>query len=95
MRIAAKIELLVVASHPDLSLKRFARFYAREGDSSITGIYLFANEGQQPIEGKAGEVTWTTPDKLPAVEDGGCSVVTVKYDLRHDRLTGVECNGDA
>ena len=93
--LAAEIERQVVATHPDFSMERFARFYARESDGSITGVYLFANEGRQPPEGKTGEVKWTTRDKLPVVYDGGCAVVTVRYHLERKRLAGAECNVDA
>lgn len=91
---AAEIERQVVAAHPGITLKRYARFYAREADGSVSGRYLFANEGYEPPEGKAGRVAWTTAAKLPIVEDGGCAVITVRYDPDQKRLTAFECNAD-
>jgi hypothetical protein len=93
--LAAEIERQVAAAHPSLPMKRFARFYAHETDGSIRAVYLYANEGSEPILGKAGSVIWTTPDKLPVVYDGGCSVVTVTYDPGPKKLTGARCNGVA
>jgi hypothetical protein len=91
---AAEIERKVIAAHPDLSMKRFAQFYARESSGTVTAVYLFANEGYQPPEGRAGQSTWTAPEKLPVVEDAGCAVITVKYDPSHQKLSSVACNGD-
>ena len=92
---STEIERQFAAAHPDVPLDRVARFYARERDGSIRAIYLFANEGYDPIEGKAGQSTWTSPDDLPLVFDGGCSVINVNYDPVNRKLKSVYCNGVA
>jgi hypothetical protein len=93
--LAADIERQVVAAHPDVHLERFARFYAHDGEGSVTAIYLFANEGHEPIIGKVGERRWTAREKLPLVNDGGCWVINVKYNVPRHQLVSVECNGVA
>ncbi len=45
--------------------------------------------------GQKPRVTIVTYDQLPQVMDGGCSVVTVYYDLATAKVTGVACNGVA
>jgi hypothetical protein len=90
---AAEIERQVVAAHHGLSLDRYARFYAREADGSVRAIWLFADKGHEPMVGKAGQSVWTAPGKLPVVEDGGCAVLTIRYDAAHKRPASVECNG--
>ena len=44
----------------------------------------------------AGQRGWVDSKyKLPMVMDGGCSVVTVVYDPKSNRVKNVECNGGA
>jgi hypothetical protein len=43
----------------------------------------------------AGQRAWVERDSLPLVLDGGCSVVTVIYDPRIDKVTSATCNGVA
>lgn len=43
----------------------------------------------------AGQRAWVERTKLPLVLDGGCSVVTVIYDPKADRVESVTCNGEA
>jgi hypothetical protein len=42
----------------------------------------------------AGERRWfTDPSDLPKIVDGGCSVITIHYDLPQERVISVFCNG--
>ena len=43
----------------------------------------------------AGQRAWVEPMKLPLIADGGCSVVTVIYDPKADRVRSATCNGEA
>jgi hypothetical protein len=43
----------------------------------------------------AGQRAWVKPMKLPLIADGGCSVVTVIYDPKADRVRSATCNGEA
>ncbi len=60
--------------------------------------------GRKVIEGRWIEVDWSDPPTigvakiepyaaLPAVLDGGCSIVTVIYDVATDKIAMIECNG--
>ena len=83
--LAVEIENKVVAARPDLPIARYARVYAHQPDGTVTAIY----------SGVGGTSRWTTPDKLPVIYDGGCGVLTVRYDQKRHRLIGVDCNGVA
>ena len=93
--VAAEIEREVAARHPGAKPERHARFYARMADGSVRGIWAFANEGIDPIVGKAGEIVWTLPNDLPLINDGGCAVLNIEYDLERHSLRSFSCNGDA
>jgi hypothetical protein len=43
----------------------------------------------------AGQRAWVERTNLPFVLDGGCSVITVIYDPKADRIKSATCNGDA
>jgi len=92
--LAAEIEGMVVSAHRDLNLDSYARIYAHLADGSVTGLYLFANKGMEPMAGHRGQVEWTTPEAIPVVNDGGCTVITVFYDVHAHRLSSVRCNSD-
>lgn len=91
--VAREIERQVRSRHPDVPLERFARFYSFASDTVVRGVYVFANEGYEPIVGQVGEVKWTTLAGLPAISDGGCTVLNVEYDTAIGQLRTVECNG--
>lgn len=38
---------------------------------------------------------WVKAEELPLVFDGGCSVVTVVFDVARDRVVSTKCNGVA
>ena len=43
----------------------------------------------------AGQRAWVEHTKLPFVLDGGCSVITVIYDPKADKIQSTTCNGEA
>ena len=62
--------------------------------------------GHKVIEGRWVQRNWnTTPQTpnpkivpftdLPEIDDGGCSVVTVMYDVKADKIVLLKCNGFA
>ena len=62
--------------------------------------------GHKVIEGRWVQRSWnTTPQtpnpkivpfaNLPDIDDGGCSVVTVMYDVESEKIVLLECNGFA
>jgi hypothetical protein len=67
----------------------YARYYAnisQGGHRIIRGIYVFGDEARIVI---------TTAEKLPAILDGGCVVVTIEYDVSTATFLQVSCNGEA
>ena len=92
--LANEIERQVGATRPDIPLQRYARFYARVDDETVAGVYAYANEGYEPIAGRAGEIVWTSREALPVIHDGGCTVLSINFDVRTNRLTRLECNSD-
>jgi hypothetical protein len=94
--LAAEIERQVQAAHPDIPLRRYARFYAWRENGAVEGVYSHADEGEEPMVGRVNEVVWTSPEDLPAIHDGGCAVISISFDAKSNRLRRVECNvGDA
>lgn len=93
--LSTVIEAQVIAAHPEVKLKRYARFYSQENEDYVVGTYLFANEGYEPLEGRAGETYWVEPSDVPMVMDGGCSVFNVRYHILTETLVSAFCNGDA
>lgn len=93
--LSTAIEAQVIATHPEVELDRYARFYFHENEDYVIGTYLFANEASEPLEGRAGETYWVAPSDVPMVMDGGCSVFNVRYHLLTETLVSAFCNGDA
>ena len=91
--IASDIESKVLAKYPDVSpLDRWARFYASTPTGTVKAVYIYANEGVQPIAGRAGQREWVEPEALPEIYDGGCNVLTVEYGVEARALTSVACS---
>jgi hypothetical protein len=85
----AAIERSVVLPSGAEPLEKYSRHYASVGDKEhrvIRGIYLL---------GDGTGVIITTAEKLPVVFDGGCSVITVEWDVLARAFLEVSCNGDA
>ncbi|MBB3982129.1 hypothetical protein GGR44_001788 [Sphingobium fontiphilum] len=60
--------------------------------SDISGIEGAASSALA----RAGEVRWFKAEgELPFILDGGCTQVTLRYDLVAQRVTTIYCNGDA
>lgn len=68
-------------------LQKYRRYYAwSPGDSQVI-------EAVYSLGGRADRL-WLTADELPIVLDGGCSVVTFKFDVPTQRAMNVRCNGN-
>lgn len=83
------IEKSVVLPDEAEPLLKYARHYASLDEGThriIRGIYILGDE--------AG-VFIATAEELPVVFDGGCSVVTVEYDVSSASFRVVSCNGEA
>ncbi len=90
--LAAKIERAFVLAHPDVPLDQTARFYVRQPDSTVWGVYYAPTVSGETLAGRPGAIVWTTRDGLPDVSDGGCFLINVIFDLRADGLREVACN---
>lgn len=75
-------------AHP---LRSYNRFYAiGEGRDvgSVLGIFRYNPSG-------VGKIYIVSYKSLPAIFDGGCNVLTVRYSQAEGRVKSVECNGDS
>lgn len=70
-------------------LDRYSRYYAgrlENGRYVVTGVFLADSDGAVEV----------VPYKeLPLVFDGGCDVITFKYDLQEQAVVSMHCDGDA
>ena len=89
----ARLETLVKPSAGIEPLAKYDRAYA--------GMTL---SGRKMIEGRWVRRPWSASPQnidprivnfgdLPDIADGGCSVVTVMYDVQIDKIAFLECNG--
>lgn len=71
-------------------LNRYDRAYSGtyiSGRKIIEGRWVEVAHGQRP------KVEIVAYDQLPNIADGGCSVVTVYYDVVTAKVASVHCNG--
>lgn len=66
--------------------------------SNYTRYYGWADQAHRTIQAVyelGGERTsiWLPSERMMAIEDGGCSIVTFTYDVTTDEVEGLVCNG--
>jgi hypothetical protein len=93
--IAQDIEAQVSTKHPEFKLNRYIRLYYREDEDSVDGVYFSAFFDDLPEHWRVGRSYWPKDDEGIVVEDGGCSVVNIKYKISTKTVVSVYCNGDA
>ena len=96
------IEYQVVMPRRAWSLDLYDRYYAPDnvdGREIIVGVFLLrssfggrARDGAAPASTIANAFT-TSRSQLPTILDGGCSVVTVYFDVATQRLLPVHLEG--
>lgn len=89
MADVAALERVVQLPRGAKSIGAYARYYTlsyEDGRSILVGYYLL--DAPDP----PGLYIRATPFQMM---DGGCSVVTVRFDLTEKRATGASCNGVA
>ncbi|RSU54750.1 hypothetical protein [Sphingobium yanoikuyae] len=60
--------------------------------AGISDMQRAIDDGQA----KAGESRWFASEKeLPYINDGGCSQVSLEYDVQQKRVVTIGCNGEA
>ena len=84
-RIESDVEELPGGSRFD----DYDRVYAGQMENDryvVTGVLTRSRNPATPIG---------SHEKLPLVFDGGCDVITIKYDLQSKTVLSVRCNGEA
>lgn len=73
-------------------LASYERSYAwqdrQDGYRKVLGVYLTPegiNRGRR----------WVAENELPLILDGGCSMITLTYDVATQRIEHIACNGEA
>jgi hypothetical protein len=69
-------------------ISSYARYYARIIDNDrdvLIGVFLLGSS--------TPGIRLVSRDNLPSILDGGCTVVTVKFDLASGAFLGGRCNG--
>lgn len=59
-----------------------------DGVRKVIGVYLTP-------EGSNRGRRWVMESELPLILDGGCSMITLSYDVAAQRIEHVTCNGEA
>jgi hypothetical protein len=95
--LMARIEARVRMPGGAEPLSRYARYYSWErradGVRRVIGLYTtFRQAGILGLDQPPGRY-WVTPEQMPGIEDGGCGVVNVTYDVASDHIESVGCNG--
>jgi len=86
-RLMSRIEALVVMPTGTSPLHEYTRSYAwAPGKTKVTAIFF--RDGLNKRK-------WVPEGELPQIFDGGCSVVTVVFDVGLDKIERVGCNGVA
>ena len=88
--IVERIERQVTMPRGASSLQAYDRYYAREnredGIEKVLAVFV--------RNGRPGQ-HWVDQRELPLVLDGGCTVVSLAFDMASGRVEYVECNGEA
>ena len=85
------VESLVKMPPGVRSIASYNRFYAikvEAGREMIWGTFLLT-----PLSPPPPTVHIVRPEDMPAIQDGGCSVVNLLYDIREAKITSIFCNG--
>ena len=71
-------------------LAAYDRYYALRQDASGARLVAAVYVGSR-TPGRH----WVTEAELPMIDDGGCHIVSLVYDLEAGRIQNVYCNGIA
>ena len=93
--LAESIEKQVLARNANLDLRRYARLYTHDNAGNVEGTYFFPSIGGLPSKWEGGKSYWVEANEVPAVDDGGCAVISLLYNVLSETLVFVSCNGNA
>lgn len=91
--LSVTIEQLVKAQAPEHDLGTYARLYTRGSDGNVDARYISGGVAEKRWE--SSKSYWIAPNEMPAIFDGGCAVINVRYHAPTRTLVSVHCNGDA
>ncbi|WP_177204002.1 hypothetical protein [Sphingobium sp. AP50] len=87
--LMAKIETKIAMPQRAWPLKDYSRYYYWASDTDHRKVY-----GVLSMDRKPGR-WWVEVDEAPQIMDGGCSVISLTYDVLSDRVVSIFCNGEA
>ena len=80
------------------SMGAYVRFYTgvvENGRKVIEGVYLVRAVVEDMHRTVHGDVNIVAARDMPFINDGGCLMVTVYFDVASDAITRIRCNGYA
>jgi hypothetical protein len=88
-----QIEAAIVMPAGAEPLASYARAYGGEieqGRRVLWGVFQLRS-----LAPGAGAITLLDRRPLSLIQDGGCSVITLKFDVLSRRIVSIQCNGEA
>ena len=82
------IEARIILPPGASPMESYTRHYTWEDEGRRTVLAVFNNGG-------TGGRHWLARDKMMYIADGGCGVITFRFDLASERSKKVHCNGVA
>lgn len=77
-------------------LDRYARYYAKDGDQIVAVYTTLVDPKGRYLDLPVGHQRWLGDHRnLPAISDGGCSIVNVIYNPNAQTEPKAFCNGAA
>jgi hypothetical protein len=94
--LIGRIERIVQLPPGAEKLESYARYYALK-DQRVVGTYITLVDPKSPYyDLPIGQHRWLDDSRnLPAISDGGCSVVEVIYNPASKKVEETICNGEA
>ena len=90
-----RVERRVRLPEGSMPIGKYARYYAFDAQGNVTGRYITFVEPRTDANLPLGERRWVKDaSNLPNVMDGGCSVVTVVFEAKTNKVDAW-CNGVA
>ena len=90
-----RVERLVQLPKGAPNLEKYARYYSVDGDRVISTYITFVDPENQHYDLPVGQGRWISDRlNLPAISDGGCSVVNVLYNPKAEDVPEAFCNGE-
>lgn len=89
-----EIEAKVVLPEGARPLNDYGRHYAFGEPGEVQATYLVPMGVPRPSQAPAGQRRWyRSVQAMPWISDGGCRMVTIRFDLATHRLLSAKCNG--